>query len=136
MGESDGENASSGSVANAFARTELGGPDVALVHSRLMASLFGQQVAPPRYGRFELRERIGQGGMGVVYRAWDPQLERAVAIKLVDTAGLDPSLRERALREARSLAKLAHPNVITVFEAGLDEDRVWIAMEYVAGTTM
>lgn len=125
-----------GAVAAALARVEPGGTDVALVHSRLMASLFGQQVAAPRFGRFELRERIGQGGMGVVYRAWDPQLERAVAIKLIDTTGLDPTLRERALREARSLAKLAHPNVITVFESGLADDRVWIAMEYVPGATM
>jgi hypothetical protein len=123
-------------VADALERAQPDGIDSALVRSRLMASLFGKQVDAPRFGRFELHERIGHGGMGVVYRAWDPQLERAVAIKLVDTAGLDPSLRERALREARSLAKLAHPNVITVFESGLSDDRVWIAMEYVPGTTM
>jgi tetratricopeptide (TPR) repeat protein len=125
-----------GVIADALARAQPDGIDGALVRSRLMASLFGQRVDAPRLGRFELHEQIGQGGMGVVYRAWDPQLERAVAIKLVDTAGLDPSLRERALREARSLAKLAHPNVITVFESGLADDRVWIAMEYVPGTTM
>lgn len=110
--------------------------DAELVRVRLMAAMFGQTVAAPRFGRFELREQIGQGGMGVVYRALDPQLERTVAVKLIDTSGFATSLRERALREARSLARLAHPNVITVFEAGLTDDRVWIAMEYVSGTTM
>jgi tetratricopeptide (TPR) repeat protein len=123
-------------VANALARARPGELDGALVRSHVLASLFGKRVEAPRFGRFELRERIGQGGMGVVYRAWDPQLERAVAIKLVDTAGLDPTARERALREARSLAKLAHPNVITVYEAGLSDDHVWIAMEYVPGATL
>jgi tetratricopeptide (TPR) repeat protein len=123
-------------VAGLVARAAPGGVDEALMRKRLMASLFDRRVAAPRFGRFELRERIGEGGMGVVYRAWDPQLERPVAIKLVDTAGFDPSLRERALREAKSLAKLAHPNVITVYEAGLADDGVWIAMEYVRGTTM
>lgn len=110
--------------------------DAELVRSRLMASMFGRGLATPRFGRFELRERIGHGGMGVVYRAHDPQLERTVAIKLIDTRGFAASQRERALREARSLARLAHPNVITVFEAGLTDERVWIAMEYVPGATM
>jgi tetratricopeptide (TPR) repeat protein len=128
--------ADSHGVGGALARAQPGGIDDALVRSRLLASLFGERVTAPRFGRFELRERIGQGGMGVVYRAWDPKLERAVAIKLVDTTGLDSSMRERALREARSLAKLAHPNVITIFEVGLADDCVWIAMEYVPGTTM
>lgn len=120
----------------ALAPTLQGNVDAELVRVRLMAAMFGQTVASPRFGRFELREQIGQGGMGVVYRAFDPQLERTVAVKLIDTSGFATSLRERALREARSLARLAHPNVITVFEAGLTDDRVWIAMEYVSGTTM
>lgn len=130
------ETSEAGSVG---ARLELAQPttiDAALIRTRLLGSMFGSEVPAPRFGRFELRERIGQGGMGVVYRAWDPQLERAVAIKLIDITGIAESLRERALREARSLARLAHPNVITVFEVGLTEAHVWIAMEFVAGTTM
>ncbi|MDC0667927.1 serine/threonine-protein kinase [Nannocystis radixulma] len=110
--------------------------DAELVRARLMTAMFGREAGSPRFGRFELRERIGEGGMGVVYRAFDPQLERTVAVKLIDTRAFPASQRERALREARSLARLAHPNVITVFEAGLTDDRVWIAMEYVPGTTM
>ena len=101
-----------------------------------MAQMFGREVPSPRFGRFELCDRIGHGGMGVVYRAWDPQLERLVAIKVIDTAEVGDALRERALREARSLAKLAHPHVITVFEVGLAGRRVWIAMELVEGTTL
>lgn len=107
-----------------------------LVQHRLMAKMFGREIPAPRFGRFELRDRIGHGGMGVVYEAWDPQLERAVAIKVVDTVELGEAARERALREARSLAKLAHPNVITVHEAGLVEQQVWIAMELVEGSTV
>jgi hypothetical protein len=125
-----------GSVEAVLERVEPNSVDRELIRSRLQAKLFTKSVAGPRFGRFELREHIGHGGMGVVYRAWDPQLERAVAIKIVDTGGLDSIVRERALREARSLAKLSHPNVITVFEAGLTDDRVWIAMELVSGTTM
>lgn len=110
--------------------------DAELVRARLLTAMFGQQAGAPRFGRFELRERIGEGGMGVVYRGFDPQLERTVAVKLIDTRDVPASQRERALREARSLARLAHPNIITVFEAGLTDARVWIAMEYVPGTTM
>lgn len=129
-------SANNGEDSLALAPTLPDNVDAELVRVRLMAAMFGQTVASPRFGRFELREQIGQGGMGVVYRAFDPQLERTVAIKLIDIRGFAMSLRERALREARSLARLAHPNVITVFEAGLTDDRVWIAMEYVSGTTM
>ncbi len=110
--------------------------DEALVRSRLLANMFEHGVASPAFGRFELREQIGAGGMGRVYRAWDPQLEREVAVKLINTARLGAGTRERALREAKALAKISHPNVIAVFEAGLVESRVWIAMEYVAGTTL
>lgn len=110
--------------------------DARLMRRQLMAEMFDREVEAPRFGRFEVRERIGHGGMGVVYRAWDPQLERAVAIKVIDTSGVGEPLRERALVEARSLAKLTHPNVVTVFESGLAEHRVWIAMELVEGATL
>lgn len=107
-----------------------------LVRGRLAARMFGRRVQPRRFGRFELRAPVGQGGMGTVYAAWDPVLEREVALKVVDTAGMGPTMVERALREARSLAKLSHPNVVSVFEAGQLEARVWIAMELLAGQTL
>ncbi|MCR9159096.1 MAG: tetratricopeptide repeat protein [Nannocystaceae bacterium] len=107
-----------------------------LVKSRLAARMFGRDASPRCFGRFELRAAVGKGGMGTVYAAWDPTLEREVALKVVDTASLGPGMVERALREARSLAKLSHPNVVSVFEAGEVQQRVWIAMELLAGETL
>ena len=63
-------------------------------------------------GRFQLLHRLGAGGMGVIYAAHDPELERPVAVKFVSVAGADRSL---ALAEAKALARLAHPNVVTIF---------------------
>ena len=92
-------------------------------------------------GRYLVVDRVGEGGMGVVYKAYDPQLGRTVALKLVrtvhegrlDTGG---TLRERFLREARALALLSHPNVINVHDAGVFGDDVFIAMEFVEGPTL
>ncbi len=84
-------------------------------------------------GRYELGTVIGAGGMGVVYRAWDPQLGRAVAVKVVSGAGRE---RERLLREARNLARVVDRNVCGVFDAGVEGEDVWIAMELVHGVTM
>ncbi len=93
-----------------------------------------------RIGRFMLLERIGQGGMGVVYSAFDNELERRVAVKLIRALAPDPREQARLLREARAMAKLAHPNVVTVFEAGTVDnghgDEVFVAMEYVKGETL
>ena len=101
------------------------------------AALFGrdQDAAPPTLGRYELGDRLGAGGMGVVYQAHDPELDRAVAIKLLHPdSGDDPDARARMIREARSLARLSHPNVIQVYDVGRDdEDRIFIAMELVDG---
>lgn len=88
-------------------------------------------------GRYVILGELGAGGMGVVYAAYDPELDRKIAIKLVqphaDAAG---TARTRLLREAQALAKLAHPNVVTVYDVGQHGDRVWIAMEFVAGSTL
>jgi eukaryotic-like serine/threonine-protein kinase len=69
---------------------------------------------PERLGRFVILDRVGEGGMGVVYRARDPSLDRDVAIKIVPPARGDAEARERLLREAQALARLAHPNVVSV----------------------
>jgi tetratricopeptide (TPR) repeat protein len=96
-------------------------------------------AAPPfhRVGRFVLLERLGAGGMGVVYAAYDEQLERKVAIKLVRSRRGAPATDPSLLREAQAQARLAHPSVVTVFEVGaLPDGGLFIAMELVRGGTL
>ena len=89
-------------------------------------------------GRYVLRRRIGAGGMGVVYAADDPELGREVAIKLLrpDRLSGQPEARARIIREARAMARISHPNVITVFDAGAAGEHVFIAMELVRGQSL
>ncbi|MEJ7730846.1 MAG: serine/threonine-protein kinase [Polyangiaceae bacterium] len=89
-------------------------------------------------GRYTLLARIGAGGSGVIFRARDPQLRRDVALKLVraETTGNDPAAARRLLREAQAMARLAHPNVVTVYDAGMHEGQVFLAMELVDGQTL
>ena len=87
-----------------------------------------------RIDRYVIEERIGAGGMGVVYAATDSELQRRVAIKLVrrgDQGAITTQGRERLMREARLLASLSHPNVVTVFDVGTHDGHVFIAMELV-----
>ncbi|MBV1860552.1 MAG: serine/threonine-protein kinase [Nannocystaceae bacterium] len=97
------------------------------------AQLFQQPEVPVRVGRFELRKRIGEGGMGVVFSARDPELDRDVAIKLLHSEEQDEDRANRLLREAKAMARLAHPNVIAVYEAGTEDGQVYLAMEFVRG---
>ncbi|MCA9713588.1 MAG: serine/threonine protein kinase, partial [Myxococcales bacterium] len=91
-------------------------------------------------GRYVVLSELGSGAMGIVYAAYDPELDRKVALKLVRTTsgrrGGDEEQRTRLLREAQALAKLNHPNVVSVHDVGTLEGRVWIAMEYVHGQTL
>jgi tetratricopeptide (TPR) repeat protein/predicted Ser/Thr protein kinase len=90
-------------------------------------------------GRYLVLERLGMGGMGVVYAAWDPQLDRKVAIKLVRPARRGGSLgggRMRLLREAQAMAKLSHPNVVAVHDAGTVDEQVFVAMEFIDGQSL
>ena len=96
------------------------------------------QVMDPRprqkkIDRYELRRILGAGGMGVVWEAHDPQLDRRVAIKLLRPDLCDaPHRQARLLQEARALAALTHPHILTVYDAGESADgRVWLAMELV-----
>ena len=94
-------------------------------------------VPSSRIGRFVVLEELGRGGMGVVYAAYDGQLDRRVAIKLVHDHGVgDPRQRQRVLDEARALARLSHPNVVHVYDVGEHEERVYLAMEHVPGRTL
>jgi tetratricopeptide (TPR) repeat protein len=90
-------------------------------------------------GRYLVLEKVGSGGMGVVYAAYDPQLSRKVALKLLrpsDTPADREPERIRALREAQSMASVTHPNVITVHDVGTFEGEVFIAMELVEGQSL
>src|ERR1700761_955059 len=87
-----------------------------------------------RLGEFEILERLGQGGMGAVYKARQTSLGRLVALKTLQ-AGLadDTEYIERFRQEARATAVLMHPNLVQVFSAGESDGLYWFAMEYVAG---
>jgi eukaryotic-like serine/threonine-protein kinase len=92
--------------------------------------------AGQRVGRFILIGLIGRGGMGAVFSAYDPDLARKVAVKLVRSDAETKELQLRLLREAQAMARLHHPEVITVYEVGAVGDDVFIAMELVDGGTL
>jgi hypothetical protein len=96
----------------------------------------GELAPGTRVDRFVVEERLGAGGMGVVYAARDPELDRRVAIKLLRAIGHNEELRARLYREAQALARVAHPNVVVVHEVGSHDDHVYLAMELVRGTTL
>jgi hypothetical protein len=89
-------------------------------------------------GRYVVLSQLGQGGMGVVYAAHDPQLQRIVAIKLLRAQSADGEStgQSRLLREAQAMAQLSHPNVVPVFDCGAFEDGIFIAMEFVRGQSL
>jgi serine/threonine-protein kinase len=84
--------------------------------------------------RYQLLERLGKGGMAIVYRAQDLMLERQVAVKVLreDFSG-DPAFQERFRREAKAAANLSHPNIVTMHDFGLDNGQLFLVMEYVPG---
>ncbi len=143
------------SVTAGTATMEVGGPATpaptdagAPPHARSKESVVTQPMELPRgttIGRYVVVQPIGQGGMGVVYLAYDPELDRRVAVKLLRPDRAAPpsssnsgseSARQRLLREAQAMAKLSHPNVVTVFDTGVHGDNVFMAMEYVPGLTL
>jgi len=88
--------------------------------------------------RFELRDLIGSGGLGDVYRAWDHHLDRAVAVKRVrmQVEKDDRKLAEQTWREAMTTASLQHANIVTIFDYGIDEDGAYVVMELIEGDTL
>ena len=89
-----------------------------------------------RFGKYQIIAPLGAGGMASVHLAYDPDLDREVAIKVLRGAALEDELRARFLREARATANLHHANIITIFEVGQHEQQPFIAMEYVAGPSL
>src|SRR5262245_37294327 len=87
-----------------------------------------------RLGKYRIVERIGRGGMGTVYKAHDPMLDRAVALKVIShDIGVTDELRARFFREAQACARLSHPNVITVYDMGEEDNHLFIVMELLEG---
>src|SRR6187431_2217077 len=86
-------------------------------------------------GRYVVLSKLGAGGMGVVYAAYDPELDRKVALKLLatepGTGTVHGEQRERLLREAQALAKFSHPEIVAIYDVGEHRAGVWLAMEFV-----
>lgn len=106
------------------------------------SALMSASEIPEHFGRYRLIEEVGRGGMGVVYRAYDPHLQRKVALKIItpeiargDTA-TRASRRLRLLHEAKALGRLVHPNVTAVYDVGVEDEHVYLAMEYIEGQTL
>ena len=93
-------------------------------------------TAGDRVGRYVLLSSLGKGGMSVVYLAYDPELDRKVALKLMRMTMLGEKGKLRLQREAQALAKLSHPNVVPVYDAGTVGDQAFVAMEFVEGKTL
>jgi tetratricopeptide (TPR) repeat protein/predicted Ser/Thr protein kinase len=89
-----------------------------------------------KIGRHSILNKIGEGGMGVVYAAYDEQLDRRIAIKVLTTEQPGSRARTRIMREAQAMAKLSHPNVVQVYETGEIQGHIYLAMEFVKGGTL
>src|SRR3989338_620173 len=87
-------------------------------------------------GRFEIRRELGRGAQSVVYLAWDPQLEREVAIKTLHFARTDAKRNAALLDEARAVSRLRHPNLVPIFDAGEEDGDPYLVFEYVAGPSL
>jgi hypothetical protein len=90
-------------------------------------------AAAPAVPGYELRERLGRGGMGSAYRAWQPSLKRDVVVKVLHDAGLDARAADRFQAEAEAVARLQHPNIVQIYEVGRCQGRPYLVLEYMAG---
>jgi eukaryotic-like serine/threonine-protein kinase len=108
-------------------------PGLEVSRAMVAAQLFGIAESNGSLGRFQLLRRMGAGGMGVVYAAYDPALDRMVAVKLVRVSATSGAA---AMEEGRALARLSHPNVVPVFEVGYAGEHLYIVMELVIGRTL
>ncbi|MBC8067246.1 MAG: serine/threonine protein kinase, partial [Deltaproteobacteria bacterium] len=108
--------------------------DAAVRLARLRQQMFAR-IEPPRIAQYHVLRQIGGGGMGLVFAAWDPSLDRVVAIKVLRDPWA-PASGDALRREAMALARLRHPNVVSVFEVGEHDGQVYLAMEHVEGETL
>ncbi len=129
--EQDDDPALAETQSPALAARPPADPRVREIARAKIANALFAVAEPVTLGRYHLLERLGQGGMGVVWGAFDPELERRVAIKLVRaTSGAS---RARILAEGQALAKLSHPNVVAVHDVGVVDDEVYLVMEWIRG---
>lgn len=124
------------------AQTELKAPgSPSSAHNVVPVNVNPQLLDPVRIGRYMVVRCLGQGGMGTVYAAYDPDLDRKVAVKVVrEDVHRGAIARERLLKEAKAMARIAHPNVVHVYEVGEERDtpqgQIFIAMEFVPGSDL
>lgn len=112
-----------------------GGSETATLETRPGGDNSSEEVTG--FGRYVVRGRLGRGGMGEVFLAHDPELDRAVAVKVIrETAERSAEARARFQREAQVLARLNHPNVVAVHDVGTVGDTIYVAMEYIEGPTL
>jgi tetratricopeptide (TPR) repeat protein len=100
----------------------------------VLAELAPEDEFPRRIGRYVIRKLLGRGGMGAVYLAHDPELDRPIALKVPKLAG--PEAEERFLREARAAAAVTHPNLCPVYDVGRADGLLYLAMAYLPGPTL
>lgn len=87
-----------------------------------------------KYGRYEIIEELGKGSMGVVYKAYDPQIDRAIALKVLrEDRVTSEAFVQRFQKEAKAIGRLSHPNIVTIYDVGEDHGTIFIAMELLEG---
>lgn len=136
--DDDAERSSADERETSRSSTQRLDPAEQAMRSRLMTELFGDDPEPVKIGRYVVIERLGQGGVGVVYEAYDPRLDRKVALKLIrgESGHSQAEVEARLEREAKAMAKLDHAHVVTVHDVGRDPRGIYIAMELVRGQTL
>lgn len=118
------------------ARGQLPPGDAAATRAHTPAGDLTEPRVQATFEGYVVLERLGEGGMGIVYAAYDPTLDRKVALKLLRSTSNDGAERAGVQREAQAMAKLSHPNVVSVYQVGIHGAAVFIAMEYVDGMTL
>ena len=94
-------------------------------------------MPPQTIGRYVVDAKLGEGGMGIVLKARDPQLDRIVAIKVLPPDQVvDADRKRRFLQEAKAASALNHPNIVTIHDVGVEGDTHFIVMEYIPGSTL
>ncbi len=97
-----------------------------------MTGWMGKQI-----GKYEVKELLGRGGMGEVYKAFQPALERDVAIKLIHTHLVgEPGAIDRFRREAKAIAALRHPGIVQVYDFDVEDEALYMVMEFIPGQTL